>query len=115
MSLLALRCASSQRTLSVRLVRNYAEKSGKKPAEGSDAVARGISSCPAGTILTGLNYLKDQPPVLAMADEDYPSWLWDLTKPKTVEDNGPGGAGEKRRLRKEHRQHLKDKNLYGSI
>lgn len=73
-----------------------------------------LSSCPAGTVLTGLNYLKSQPPVLAMPDEDYPAWLWNLTKPKTYEGSDPGSEGEKRRLRKENRQHLRDKNKYGT-
>lgn len=70
------------------------------------------SSCPAGTVLTGLNYLKGEPPILAKPDEEYPAWLWDLTKPKVLADDGPGGKAEKRRLRLSHRQTLKDSNLF---
>ncbi|KAL4068178.1 mitochondrial ribosomal protein L37-domain-containing protein [Scleroderma citrinum] len=75
-----------------------------------------LSSCLPGTVLSGLNYLKGQPPVLAKADEDYPAWLWNLTKPKTFEgeDNLPGGVAEKRRLRKENRRRLQDKNKFGA-
>ncbi|KAI6124747.1 mitochondrial ribosomal protein L37-domain-containing protein [Pisolithus croceorrhizus] len=75
------------------------------------------SSCPAGTVLSGLNYLKGQPPVLAMPDEGYPAWLWDLTKPKKKhegEDLGLGSDTEKRRLRRENRQLLRDKNKFGA-
>ncbi|KAI6115403.1 mitochondrial ribosomal protein L37-domain-containing protein [Pisolithus thermaeus] len=77
-----------------------------------------ISSCPAGTVLSGLNYLKGQPPVLAMPDEDYPTWLWDLTKPKKKKHEGEvlelGSDAEKRRLRRENRQLLRDKNKFGA-
>ncbi|KAI6043331.1 mitochondrial ribosomal protein L37-domain-containing protein [Pisolithus marmoratus] len=77
-----------------------------------------ISSCPAGTVLSGLNYLKGQPPILAMPDEDYPTWLWDLTNPKKkrheAEDAGPGSDAEKRRLRRDNRQLLRDKNKFGA-
>ncbi|KAI6040561.1 mitochondrial ribosomal protein L37-domain-containing protein [Pisolithus marmoratus] len=77
-----------------------------------------ISSCPAGTVLSGLNYLKGQPPILAMPDEDYPTWLWDLTNPKKkrheAEDAGSGSDAEKRRLRRENRQLLRDKNKFGA-
>src|SRR5260221_554850 len=31
---------------------------------------------PRRILLVGLNHLKDQPPVLALADEEYPPWLW---------------------------------------
>lgn len=77
-----------------------------------------VSSCPAGTVLSGLNYLKGQPPVLAMPDEDYPAWLWDLTNPKSKRHEGeylgPGSDAEKRRLRRENRQLLRDKNKFGA-
>ena len=62
-------------------------------------------------MLTGLNYLKGQPPVLALPDEEYPDWLWTLLKPKVIADDGPGGEAEKRRLRKENKQRIKDQNF----
>ncbi|KAF8447413.1 mitochondrial ribosomal protein L37-domain-containing protein, partial [Boletus edulis BED1] len=70
------------------------------------------SSCPAGTIMTGLNYLKGEPPILAKPDEEYPAWLWELTKPRQLVDDGPGGKAEKRGLRLTHRQTLKDNNMF---
>lgn len=36
------------------------------------------SSIPAGTPLKGLNFLKDKGDPVAMADEEYPEWLWTL-------------------------------------
>jgi len=31
---------------------------------------------PAGTVLKGLNFYKDKQDPVAMADEEYPAWLW---------------------------------------
>ena len=70
-----------------------------------------MSSCAPNTILTGLNYLKDQPPVLAMTDDQYPPWLWDLLKPRVYPDDGPGGRGEKMKLREANRQRIKEQNF----
>jgi len=61
--------------------------------------------------MPGLNYLKGQPPVLALPDEEYPPWLWTILKPKVYEDDGPGGKAEKVRLRRENRQRIKDQNF----
>ncbi|KAG2350017.1 hypothetical protein BDR05DRAFT_923982 [Suillus weaverae] len=79
--------------------------------EHSELETTTLSSCPPGTILEGLNYLKGQPPVIALPDDEYPSWLWDLLKPKVYEDDGPGGKAEKKRLRKENQQCIKDQNF----
>jgi len=69
------------------------------------------SSCAPNTIIVGANYLKDQPPVLALPDEEYPSWLWTLLDKSELPDDGPGGKAEKRRLRKENRQRIRDQNF----
>jgi large subunit ribosomal protein L54 len=76
---------------------------------GAGAGAR--SSCAPNTILVGMNYLKDQPPVLALPDEEYPPWLWKLLDKSELPDDGPGGNAEKRRLRKENRQRIRDQNF----
>ncbi|KAK3984121.1 mitochondrial ribosomal protein L37-domain-containing protein [Cladorrhinum sp. PSN332] len=47
---------------------------GEKPAP--------LSSCPAGTILSGLNYFKGQADPVALPDEDYPAWLWKCLEAK---------------------------------
>ncbi|KAI0035061.1 mitochondrial ribosomal protein L37-domain-containing protein [Vararia minispora EC-137] len=72
---------------------------------------KAVSSCPENTVLTGINYLKGQAPVLAMKDEDYPPWLWNLLKPKVIPDDGPGGVGEKIRMRKENRARIREQNF----
>lgn len=74
-------------------------------------LAASLSSCTEGTVLVGLNYLKGQPPVVAKKDEEYPPWLWDLLKPKVYPDDGPGGKGEKMRLRAANRQKIKEQNF----
>ncbi|VDB94802.1 unnamed protein product [Peniophora sp. CBMAI 1063] len=48
-----------------------------------------LSTCRPNTPLVGVNYLKDQEEVLALPDEEYPPWLWDLLKPKQLPDDGP--------------------------
>ncbi|KAI2635487.1 mitochondrial ribosomal protein L37-domain-containing protein [Xylaria nigripes] len=40
------------------------------------APAEKLSSCPEGTVMTGLNYFKNKTDPVALADEAYPSWLW---------------------------------------
>ncbi|KAJ3016183.1 39S ribosomal protein L37, mitochondrial [Thoreauomyces humboldtii] len=40
------------------------------------------SSVPEGTILKGINILKDGKDPVAMADKEYPDWLWSLLQPK---------------------------------
>ena len=67
--------------------------------------------CPPNTGLAGLQWLKNQPPVLALVDDAYPAWLWTLLEAKKVEDDGPGGRGEKVRLRRENRQRIRDQNF----
>ncbi|GAA5826254.1 hypothetical protein JCM3770_000630 [Rhodotorula araucariae] len=36
------------------------------------------SACPAGTVLKGLNYLKDGQDPVALEDSEYPPWVWTL-------------------------------------
>lgn len=35
-----------------------------------------VSSCPAGSQLKGINYIKGRDEPIALADEEYPEWLW---------------------------------------
>jgi large subunit ribosomal protein L54 len=55
---------------------------------GASAVAR--SSCPPNTVLVGMNYLKDQPPALALPDEEYSPWLWKLLDKSQLPNDLPG-------------------------
>ncbi|KAG2052793.1 hypothetical protein BDR06DRAFT_1009163 [Suillus hirtellus] len=118
MSFLALSRSSIRQAFSPCLTRSYAAKSSNtervlnvSAKDASAAEEKTLSSCPPGTILEGLNYLKGQPPVIALPDDEYPPWLWDLMKPKVYEDDGPGGKAEKKRLRKENQQRIKDQNF----
>ncbi|KAF2634341.1 hypothetical protein P280DRAFT_278232 [Massarina eburnea CBS 473.64] len=71
------------------------------------------SAVPAGTPLKGLNFLKDKTDPVAMADEEYPEWLWSILDRQEKKGEG-AAAGDlfskskkqrrvaAKRLRKEH-------------
>ncbi|KAF8656021.1 hypothetical protein AX16_002809 [Volvariella volvacea WC 439] len=116
------RCARRAAGLQLYAARTYATSSpstvgkseqAKKPqsAAASSGTAIPRSSCPANTVIDGVNYLKDQPPVLAKPDEEYPEWLWTILEPKVWPDDGPGGKAERVRRRAENRQRIKDRNF----
>ncbi|EJD44138.1 hypothetical protein AURDEDRAFT_166854 [Auricularia subglabra TFB-10046 SS5] len=90
---------------------SVARRAEDKPETSPARIPHEPSSCPANTVMAGLNYLKDQPPVLALPDEEYPDWLWTITSPKPIPDDGPGGKGEKMRMRMENRKLIKDQNF----
>lgn len=46
------------------------------------------SSVPAGTVLKGLNFYKDKQDPVAMADEEYPAWLWRVLDKTSAEKGG---------------------------
>jgi large subunit ribosomal protein L54 len=66
-----------------------------------------ISSCPPGTVLTGLSVIKDQPDPVALPDDQYPAWLWTvlddnkakLEKGEKKEGGEVDFAMQKKRLR----------------
>ncbi|EJD05773.1 uncharacterized protein FOMMEDRAFT_166116 [Fomitiporia mediterranea MF3/22] len=91
---------------------NEESKSNKDPDTGKrKSEPTPLSSCPENTIIVGVNYLKGQEPILAKKDEDYPAWLWSLLKPKEIPDDGPGGLGEKMRLRAANKKRIKEQNF----
>jgi large subunit ribosomal protein L54 len=57
----------------------HGEKPSKKKASDLPTV---LSSCPAGTPLKGLNFIKGKTDPVAMEDHEYPEWLWAVLKPK---------------------------------
>ncbi|KPM38918.1 hypothetical protein AK830_g7620 [Neonectria ditissima] len=66
-----------------------------EPGEVAKDVPAGRSSCPAGTKLTGLNYLKNGHDPIALKDEEYPEWLWScLDVIKSNKDSADDGAGD---------------------
>ena len=40
------------------------------------------SSVPQGTVLKGINYMKEGKDPIALDDSEYPEWLWDLLDEK---------------------------------
>ncbi|KAF9462758.1 hypothetical protein BDZ94DRAFT_707917 [Collybia nuda] len=77
----------------------------QKPKKGASA------ACAPDTILTGINYLKGQAPVLALADDQYPEWLWTILTPKVWPEDGPGGKAERVRRKAENQRRIKDRNF----
>jgi large subunit ribosomal protein L54 len=63
--------------------------------------------------MPGLTWLKGQEQVVALADEEYPSWLWTILEPTkfSEEDMQPGGKGFKTQLKKERRDKIKLSNF----
>ncbi|SCV69586.1 BQ2448_2606 [Microbotryum intermedium] len=60
-----------------------AAASGSGSGSGSGSATSGsLSSCPAGTVLPGLNFLKTGSDPIAKEDSEYPSWLWTLLSPR---------------------------------
>ena len=63
------------------------------PADG--APTRPASSCPPGTVLVGLNYLKNKQDPVALEDAEYPEWLWScLDVKKNAASAADDGAGD---------------------
>lgn len=63
-------------------------------AAETDEPSQALSACATGTVLGGLNYFKNQTDPVAMADNQYPAWLWrclDVQKKATDEDADEGG------------------------
>ncbi len=53
------------------------------------------SVCPAGTVLTGLNYFKGRQDPVALEDDEYPEWLWRcLDVKKDASAAADDGAGD---------------------
>lgn len=50
--------------------------------ERSKAPVKIASSVPAGTVLKGLNFMKNKQDPVAMEDHEYPAWLWDVLAEK---------------------------------
>ncbi|KAI5299238.1 hypothetical protein KEM55_002412, partial [Ascosphaera atra] len=52
----------------------------------------GPSTVPAGTPLKGINYLANKPEIVALPDEEYPDWLWNLVLDHKVAQTTAGGV-----------------------
>jgi Mitochondrial ribosomal protein L37 len=59
----------------------------ERPADNDPTFIHPPSSVKAGSALKGLQILKDRPEIIALPDDYYPDWLWELFEdPKSVED-----------------------------
>ncbi|KAJ6486938.1 mitochondrial ribosomal protein L37-domain-containing protein [Mycena sanguinolenta] len=94
-----------------RRPRAYASNAAAKPTTQAPRKAIPKSSCQVDTVIEGVNYLKDQPPVLSLPDEEYPSWLWTVLEERVWPDDGPGGRAERAQRRKENRRRIQDANF----
>ncbi|KAF4464092.1 mitochondrial ribosomal L37p [Fusarium albosuccineum] len=66
-----------------------------EPGEGLKDPVAPRSSCPAGTVLGGLNYSKGGQDPVAKADDEYPEWLWDcLSVLKKQDGSADADAGD---------------------
>lgn len=63
--------------------------------------------------MPGLTWLKGQDQVVALADEEYPPWLWTILEPRkfTEEEMQPGGKGVKAQLKRERKAKIKLSNF----
>lgn len=52
------------------------------------------SSCPEGTPLRGLNYLKGRDDPVALKEEEYPEWLWRCLEVRVKDGDGDEGADQ---------------------
>lgn len=50
------------------------------------------SSLLAGTVMKGLNYMKNKPEIVALEDHEYPDWLWTLLDDKAKKSSESGGV-----------------------
>ncbi|SPO00958.1 related to mitochondrial ribosomal protein L37p [Cephalotrichum gorgonifer] len=87
------------------------------PGEGADPssnapAAEPKSSCPAGTVLTGLNYFAGKQDPVALPDDEYPAWLWRcLEYPKNDTSAADGAADEFSKSKKQRRLVAKRQRL----
>ncbi|KAI5292873.1 hypothetical protein KEM52_006000 [Ascosphaera acerosa] len=75
----------------------------------SAAPARALSSAsvPAGTPLKGINYFANKPDPVALADEEYPDWLWNLVLDHKAATTTAGGVNVAEMTKKQRKRHMK--------
>ncbi|GAA5848901.1 hypothetical protein JCM9279_004660 [Rhodotorula babjevae] len=102
--------------LSARSLSSSATLLNAKPAASSSGAAAAASSCPPGTVLKGLNYLKDGQDPVALDDSEYPAWVFALPGSKAAASKGDKGdpavelRKERADLKKKRRSGIKASN-----
>ncbi|GAA5900361.1 hypothetical protein JCM8208_005339 [Rhodotorula glutinis] len=77
--------------LSARPLSSSASLLNAKPTASATGAAAAASSCPPGTVLKGLNYLKDGQDPVALEDSEYPAWVFALPASKATAVKGDKG------------------------
>ncbi|GJJ70036.1 large subunit ribosomal protein L54 [Entomortierella parvispora] len=79
--LAAFRLATGIQTRSIQLsARAFNAQDSSAPA--TPKAKRAASSAPEGMVLKGINYMKDGKDPIALADDAYPEWLWEINDPE---------------------------------
>ncbi|KAI3660206.1 hypothetical protein MP638_004480 [Amoeboaphelidium occidentale] len=78
-------------------------------AKSSDSATKNTmsSSCPEGTVLSGLNLLKNGKDPVAFSDDKYPEWLFELANQPTSLDQLPF----KKHVQRLRNKHIKEVNF----
>ncbi|KAF9406602.1 39S ribosomal protein L37, mitochondrial [Podila epigama] len=77
----SIRLAAGRHTRSIHVSASALNvKDNATPA--APKVKRPVSSAPEGTVLKGINYMKDGKNPVALADDAYPDWLWEINDPE---------------------------------
>ncbi|CAI2168743.1 4443_t:CDS:2 [Funneliformis geosporum] len=91
------------RPLSFSKISSYSSESKLKPQPIQ-------SIAPAGTILKGLNFYKNGADPIALPDDEYPGWLWEILN-KEKEEQLRNDVHSRQYHRKQRRDLIKDNNF----
>ncbi|KAF2773321.1 hypothetical protein EJ03DRAFT_341107 [Teratosphaeria nubilosa] len=75
-----------------------------KAKQTKSAAKLPASSVPAGTVLKGLNFMKNQQDPVAKEDSEYPPWLWTVLEKKKDDDAAAAVEGDLYAKSKKQRQ-----------
>ncbi|KAF9937749.1 39S ribosomal protein L37, mitochondrial [Modicella reniformis] len=83
-ALSGLRPTSTQQARWIQLsTRVFSVKEDSTAAATTPKAKRAVvSSAPEGTVLKGINYMKDGKDPVALVDDAYPDWLWEINDPE---------------------------------
>ncbi|KAK0322820.1 hypothetical protein LTR82_006277 [Friedmanniomyces endolithicus] len=86
----APRSASGAHSSSTATSPRPSKQSSQTPTKSKAAAKLPPSSVPAGTVLKGLNFMKNKQDPVAMEDHEYPDWLWNVLAEKENQAAGTG-------------------------
>ncbi|KAK3835508.1 MAG: mitochondrial ribosomal protein L37-domain-containing protein [Linnemannia gamsii] len=107
-----LRTVSAQQTRCIQVsARSFNVAKDESAAPAAPKAKRTIvSSAPEGTVLKGINYMKDGKDPLALADDAYPEWLWEINDPE-VRNARIADPLDKKHHKEARRQAIKGENF----